>query len=147
MLVEPTCVRELYADPDFEMMVTEYSLHANKKFPKPRYRQADYQKMEDAGVLNSWRVIVAEKLVGFITVMNSNPLHFGCAIGVVESLFVLKAHRFTGAGVKMFETVEQFSRSTGLNVLVVQCPFASKLKLLLEKRGYTPEIICYCLAL
>lgn len=146
-MIEPTCVAELYADPDFDFMVAEYSTHANKKFPKPQYKQEDYQRMESAGALCAWRVMVDGKLVGFITILISGTLHFGGEIGIVESFFVLKSHRFTGMGDRMLAHVESYSKNRGLSVVVVQCPFASKLKRLLEKREYTPEIICYCLSL
>lgn len=144
MIVEPTCVAELYGDPNFYSMVTEYSLHSNHLFPAATFRKADYEHAEKAGVLTAWRVMSDGVLCGFMSMVSAPSLHFGVTMGVVESLFVMKNYRMTGAGKELVITAKKFAKMRGLSPLVIQCPWGAKLARLLENEGFTPEIICYC---
>ena len=145
MRIEGSCVIELYRDPGFPGMVAEYSQHSNKLFPVPTFRQEEYQHVEDTGALSVWRVMCGDTLAGFMTILTSHSLHFGVKIGVVESLFVMKKYRMTGAGKQLVDAARQFAKAQGLSPLIVQCPYGAKLARLLENEGFTPEIICYCL--
>lgn len=145
MQVEPTCVAELYSDPDFGAMVAEYTLHSNKLFPPAVFREADYLMAEKAGTLAAWRVMSDGKLCGFMSILSAYSMHFGVTIGVVESLFVMKRARMTGAGKELVVTAKAFAKARGLAPLVVQCPYGAKLARLLENEGFTPEIVCYCI--
>lgn len=144
MQIEPTCVAELYSDPNFKAMVTEYSLHSNKLFPPAVFKESDYLLAEKAGTLAAWRVMSDGVLCGFMSMLSAYSMHFGVTIGVVESLFVMKKYRMSGAGKELVTTAKEFAKSRGLAPLVIQCPYGAKLAKLLEAEGFSPELVCYC---
>lgn len=144
MDIQPSCVRELYADPNFVAMTAEYSLHSNPTMPTPVFKQSDYQAREDAGVLDSWAVRVDGKLVGFMAIIAGHSLHFGPGMAIVESLFVMQDYRTTGAGKALIHLAKDFVRNRAFKVCVVQCPYGAPLAKLLEKEAFTPQLVCYC---
>lgn len=144
MKVERTCIAELYADPGFTPMVEEYASHANRLFPKATFRQEDYMRAEATGNMASWRVMSGDVLCGFMIILSAPSLHFGVTMGVVESLFVMKKYRMTGAGKHLIDQARAYAKAQGFSPLIVQCPYGAKLARLLENEGFTPEIICYC---
>lgn len=144
MQIEPSCVSELYGDTGFKDMVAEYILHSNPAMPPPVFKESDYLQREKFGVLDCWRVMVDGKLGGFMSIVTAYSLHFGPNILVVESLFVMKKYRMTGAGFKMVRLAKEHAKRRGAPVVVVQCPYGAPLAKLLEKEGFTPEILCYC---
>lgn len=75
-------------------------------------------------------------LVGFITVLAPVLPHYGVPVAVSESFFVAKAHRKTGAGLKLLRAAEDMARSLGSPGLLVSAPFAGDLFHVLPHVGY-----------
>lgn len=146
-MIEPTAVGELWADPNFPIVTEEYIKLANKRMPPPKFTdeaQVAYEAQEVAGVLRCWKATHNGVLIGFMSVLLGRSLHFGPGLAIVESIFVMKKHRITGAGVDLLRTAKTYTKDRGMRVLVVQCPYGSSLAKLLEKENFSPELICYC---
>lgn len=139
MRVELSCVAELYADPEFEGMVSEYAQYAIKALPAPQYKQADYEAIERLGVLVPFRVVHEGHLIGFASIVEAKVPHYGLKLSVVESLFVMRAFRPTGAGVRLIKTVEKFAKASGSVGIFINCPIHGELFDILPRMDYSLE--------
>lgn len=139
MRIELTYVAELYSDPTFESMVDEYATYSIKTLPRPQYKRQDYELLEKVGALTPFRVIHQERLIGFMAVLEAKVPHYGLKLSIVESLFVMKAYRSTGAGVRLIRTAERFASAGGSAGIFINCPVHGELFDILPRLDYSLE--------
>ena len=138
-----TSVKLLYADPQFKTMVEEYATYAIKRLPRPQYRQEDYEPMEQAGIMAVFAALHEGNLAGFAAVLETKIPHYGLKLSVVESLFVRKAFRKTGAGLRLIRRAEDHARSLGAAGIFINCPYGQELAKVLPRLDYTPETLSH----
>jgi GNAT superfamily N-acetyltransferase len=96
-----------------------------------------YARLVDAGMLHVLGVFVGVDLVGICTVLVTPVLHFGGKlIATTETLFVARAHRAGGVGVKLLRAAEAAAIEAGAGGLYVTAPSGGRLERLMPHAGY-----------
>lgn len=91
-----------------------------------------YAAIENGGMLQSFMVEKSGAESGFAIVLTPVLPHYGKRIATMESLFVAKESRSGGAGRKLMNLVEDYSKSVGCGGILYSAPTGSQLERLLE---------------
>jgi GNAT superfamily N-acetyltransferase len=139
MTVQPSTVAAIEGAPEFAALAAEYAdetLIAG--MPPPAARWATYHALETAGLLSVFaaRISHGGELIGFISVLAAILPRYGEPVAMCESFFVARAHRKTGAGLRLLKAAEQKARAIGSRGLVVSTPFGGDLFKVLPRLGY-----------
>ncbi len=136
-MIRPGTIAKLEAAPSFPALLAEYAAEsAIEGMPPPSARMETYRALDEAGALHVLEAVAGDELVGFITVLSAPLPHYGRTVAVSESFFVARAHRHTGAGLKLLRAAEDKAREIGSPGLVVSAPFAGRLFEVLPRCGY-----------
>lgn len=137
-MIEQSTIEQLWAAENWPALMAEYhSESAGSDMPPPDARRETYLKLEQNGM----QTFVANhdgKLVGFILVVVPVMPHYTRPIAFVESFFVSKPHRMTGAGLRLLSMAEAVAETAGSPCLLVSCPVGSRLMDLMPRLGYRP---------
>jgi GNAT superfamily N-acetyltransferase len=137
MNVQASSVSEIEAASNFGELLAEYASEAAiAGMPAPAAKMETYRHLESAGMLHVFSALSDGQLVGFITVLAPVLPHYGVAVAVSESFFVARAHRKTGAGLKLLREAEAKAASLGSPGLLVSAPFGGDLFHVLPRVGY-----------
>lgn len=135
--IRPGSVTEIAAAANFAELAAEYAAEsAIEGLPPPAAKLANYLPLERAGALHTLIAESEGRLIGLITVLAPVLPHYGVAVAVSESFFVLRAHRQTGAGLKLLRAAEDKARELGSPGLLVCAPFEGDLFKVLPRVGY-----------
>lgn len=138
MNIEPSSIAALEQEPGIASLLAEYAAEsAIAGLPPPRAQVEVYRLLEAQGGLH---VLVARhegRLIGYITVLASLLPHYSISVAVSESFFVARAHRGTGAGLKLLRAAERLAHQLGSPGLLVSAPFEGDLFKVLPRVGYT----------
>ena len=104
--------------------------------PPPAARMDSYRELEMRGLLHVLSASHETRLIGFLTLLAPVLPHYGVAVAVSESFFVARAHRGTGAGLKLLRAAEDLARRLGSPGLLVSAPFEGDLFRVLPRVGY-----------
>lgn len=128
---------ELEAAAEFPALVAEYSAEsAIPGMPAPRYDSAKYRQLCKMGLLHTFAARSDVHLIGFMTVVVTVLPHYSVPMAVSESVFVGKAHRMSGAGVRLLQRGEEVAREHGCPGLLVSAPYEGALFEVLPRLGY-----------
>lgn len=109
--------------------------------PNPQWET--YSQLERAGKLQAFAAFVDGRIVGFAGVLVAVIPHYGVKAATVESLFVGKAYRSSGAGTRLMRVVEDYSASSGCRAILYSVPAQGQLETLLDGRcARTNAIFC-----
>jgi len=138
MNIRPGSIASLEAAPNIEAILAEYAAEsALAGMPPPKAKVEQYRMLEAADAL---KVLEARaetgELIGYITVLSAPLPHYGRTVAVSESFFVAKAHRSTGAGLKLLRAAETLARELGSPGLLVSAPSGGDLSKVLPRCGY-----------
>ena len=138
MIVQPSTIATLEAAPSFPALLAEYAAEsAIEGMPPPQARMPQYHALETAGALSVLEARTeAGDLIGFLTILSAPLPHYGRTLAVSESFFVAKAHRSTGAGLKLLRAAEDKTRDMGSPGLLVSAPYEGDLFKVLPRVGY-----------
>lgn len=129
-------------------MVAEYAAESSMEAlgaTDPQWEM--YERMETGGFMQAFGVKVDGEMVGFAFVLTTILPHYGVKASTVESLFVRKEKRGTGAGTVLMAAVEDYARQQGSKVVLYSAPAGGRLEALLGKRlTRTNSIFCKPLA-
>jgi GNAT superfamily N-acetyltransferase len=135
--IAPSSVADLSAVPEFPALAAEYAAEsAIDGLPPPSAKIETYRRLESAGMLHAFAARLDDALVGFITVLAPVLPHYGVPVAVSESFFVAKAHRGSGAGLRLLRAAEDKAHALGSPGLLVSAPFAGNLFKVLPRVGY-----------
>lgn len=136
-MIRPSTVAELEAAPTFQALLAEYADEsAIEGLPPPAARMETYRHLECTGLLHVLAAWAGDTLAGFITVLAAPLPHYGRTVAVSESFFVAKAHRSTGAGLKLLRAAEVLAAKLGSPGLLVSAPYEGDLFKVLPRVGY-----------
>lgn len=137
LTVEACAIDDLIAAAAFPRLAAEYERESLiDGMPPPAPDWAAYLALEAAGLLHGFAASVDGELVGFIAVLKAKLPRYAGPIAVTESFFVAKAHRRTGAGLKLLRAGEDKARALGCPGLLVSAPAEGVLAQVLPRRGY-----------
>ncbi len=135
--IQPTTIAALEAASNIWSLLLEYAQEsAAPDMVPPAIRAMDYKRLEALGVLHPISALLDGELIGYVTVLASEIPHYGRSIAITESIFVAKAHRKTGAGLKLLRAAEAKARELGSPVLLVSTPIDGDLAEVLPRVGY-----------
>lgn len=132
-------VSEMYALDYFHELVAEYAAEcAIDGMPAPEYRMQSYLSLEEAGALASWGAFADGRLIGFVVTVSPVIPHYGMTVTVIESIFVAKAYRHTGAGIRLEYVAADYAQSIGSPGIMANSPHDSEFAEVLPRMGYVP---------
>lgn len=136
-MIRTITVAEAKANPFFPTLAREYAEECKLAgLPHPDEKIACYEAIENTPYFTAFGAFSGEKLVGLVVVLTSVIPHYGVSISVTESLFVAKAYRHTGAGLKLLQAAEKHAKAKGSPGLLVSAPYGGTLAAVLPRRGY-----------
>jgi GNAT superfamily N-acetyltransferase len=134
--IKPVSYAELFAAPNFKDLVRQYDLECSLPQIGPIDPQPQmYAALEAAGAMQCFGAYQGDVLIGFASVLASVLPHYGRKVASIESLFVAKSHRMTGAGTSLMLAVESFAAAFGCVGIGYSAPVGSQLERVLIRRG------------
>lgn len=128
---------ELINDQSFNEIVKQYELESKVEGIPDADLQFDmYKLLESMGKFFIFCAYVDDELVGFITLVANVVPHNGKLFGMVESYFVLKQYRKTGAGVELLRAAEKCAEAIGAVGMVLSAPAGGKLSRVMRRSKY-----------
>jgi GNAT superfamily N-acetyltransferase len=136
-VIKRVLIDELFQDKNFDELVKQYELESLVDgFPKADLQFNMYRAMESKGIFFTLVAHVDDDLVGFLTLFTSVLPHSGKMFGSVESFFVDKQHRKSGAGIELLRAAEELAESSGAVGLVLTAPKGGKLSRVMSRSKY-----------
>jgi GNAT superfamily N-acetyltransferase len=135
--IGPTTIDAIEAAPNLRAIAREFTAESLAPgLPRTAPNWAAYRGLEAAGMLHPIAARLDGVLIGFIGVLFSPMPRYSTPVATTERFFVLKAHRKTGAGLKILRAAEAKARALGSPGLLVTAPFAGDLFQVLPRAGY-----------
>lgn len=131
---------ELEAAHNFQALMDEYAKDAALEgLPPPKANLELYRAMEAAGFTTTIVALVDNRVIG-AAILNVVILpHYSVPIATIESLFVEKRSRNTGAGLFLLIEAESAAKGKGAKGLFVNAAIGSKLEaMMMAKKSYNP---------
>ena len=136
VIVRPCSIAEMESSPNIAELLDAYAGEsAIEGLPTPSASFPLYKQLETAGALSVFAAFIESVVIGFITLLAPVNPHYNARLPVVESFFVIKKHRKSGAGLKLLQQAENWAKSISTGLLI-SAPFGSDLDKVLAKRGY-----------
>jgi GNAT superfamily N-acetyltransferase len=122
MHIEPTCTAEMGQDLHYDELIADYNLHLDQSTPgmKAAYllsqRSRDnYIALEKIGMLTIFRAMHEGRLIGIVSLLDV----ISVALPMLESLYVIKRFRHTGAGDALLEAAKSFCVARGSKAIIM----------------------------
>jgi GNAT superfamily N-acetyltransferase len=136
--IRPSSIAALEASPQMAGLLAEYADEAAiDGLPRPYPRWDAYRAIEATGLLHVFSATLNGQLLGFVTVLEARQPRYSEPLAITESFFVGKAHRKTGAGLRLLQAAERKAGELGTSGLLVSAPFGGSLAEVLPRVGYT----------
>lgn len=138
MIIRKVDVRDILFSDNSETLFEAYAQEAENKIIKEKIQPncEKYVLLYDTGLLHCIGAFDKDKMVGFITFIINDVLHYSKLSSVIESQFVLKEYRKSGAWNKMLKLVKDMSKENGAKNIFMTTTPNSKLDKVLQKKGY-----------
>lgn len=147
MEINKTDVETLYGLPGFQAVIDEYASYSNPLLPKPKPDKPTYLALEKMGFLAVYSAVQHGTVGGFMCVVNTKIPHYGAWVATVESIFVMGAQRYTGAGVRLLHVAKALGREWKSPALLITCPWGSDFIKVVERQGGKPHASAYIIPL
>jgi len=136
-LVKQVMSDDLIEDKNFAQLVKEYEHESLVEgIPKADLQFDMYKSLEALGKFFIFCAYVDGELVGFITLVCNVIPHNGKLFGGVESYFVMKRHRKSGAGFELLRAAEKCAESKGAVGMILSAPAGGKLSRVMQRSKY-----------
>lgn len=137
MIILNCVFAELEKMPEFPALVEEYYSEAgNPGLPRPKYDSERYGQLCKLGLMHTFGVTVDGRLIGFMMIVVSVLPKYSLPVATLDTIFVGKAHRMSGAGVRLLQRAEQIAADLADGRLLASSPVEGALANLLERSGY-----------
>ncbi|MDR2219736.1 MAG: GNAT family N-acetyltransferase [Methylobacillus sp.] len=138
-MIRVISIDEAFDAPNFKELCDEYRAEVinNPDFNGIPPDRETYKRGVEAGRIVPLGAFLDGELVGFCALTISDLQHFtDRKIAVTETIFVAKAHRSSGIGLKLLQAAERMAAECGARGLYVSCPVGGALEALLPRLGY-----------
>lgn len=130
-------IDEIEHAPNIGALIDEYAEESrSSELPQHSAQWAQYRQLEAVGALTAIGAFKGNELIGFVGVLKSFVPHYGAPMAVTESLFVAKAHRKNGTGLRLIKAAEEFAKSQEIACLMVSAPHGGSLEQVMPRLGY-----------
>jgi GNAT superfamily N-acetyltransferase len=128
---------ELTASDQWDGLVSEYSDECQiAGLPRCKGDNSTYYLLENSGLMNFAAAFVGDTIVGFSILMVTQLPHYSRIIAVVDSIFVAKKHRNSGAGMMLIREMESLAKDNEAIGILVSAPKGGRLNALMPNIGY-----------
>lgn len=137
--VEKSTVANIESAANFADLLAEYANEcAILGLPHPSGRIELYKLLEKSGSVTMQPFAAYEDalLIGFAVLLTPTNFHYGACLAVTESIFVGKAYRKTGAGIKLIRMVERKAEEATSPGVFISAPAEGDLVEILPRMGY-----------
>lgn len=129
---------ELTASAEWDGLVSEYADECQiAGLPRFKYDSSTYYLLENSGAMKFAASFVEDTLVGFATMIVTQLPHYSRIVAIVESIFVAKQHRSSGAGMMLIREMESLAKDNEAIGILVSAPKGGRLNGLMPNIGYT----------
>lgn len=137
LVLRKCTIAEIESAPNITQILEEYaSESAIKGLPHPFAKVDTYKHLESTNSIYVVGAFFSDKFIGYIIMLSPILPHYSVRVAVVESFFVAKEHRGTGAGLKLLHEVENQAKAAGACGILVSAPFGGNLAEVLPHVGY-----------
>lgn len=127
-------IPELFYSINFPNLVEEYVKEClTEGLLDPCIKFETYKKLEETSNYKVFVAIKEGKLIGFITVLSSVLAHHDRVFSLIESWFVAKEYRKTGAGIRLLIRVEKYAKTIRSFATIVNAPLYGDLIKTMDK--------------
>lgn len=131
--IKQCSIIDLFVREDFHSLVKEYLAESSvKELGEYNVTVDMYIPLHNSGKFFVWGAFIEDELIGFVNVISLAMPHHGKLISTIESIFVAKQHRNTGAGVKFMRIVDEHAKNIGAVGVVYNAPIHGSLVEYLE---------------
>jgi GNAT superfamily N-acetyltransferase len=109
---------------------------AVKGMPHPFAKADAYKHLENTNSIYVIGAFLEEVFIGYIIMLSPILPHYSVRVAVVESYFVAKEYRKTGAGLRLLHEAERQAQEVGAFGAFVSAPFGGNLAEVLPHLGY-----------
>jgi len=128
---------ELTASAEWDGLVSEYADECQiAGLPRFKYDSSTYYLLENSGAMIFAAAFVEDTLVGFATMIVTQLPHYSRIVAIVESIFVAKQHRSSGAGMMLIRKMESIAKDNEAIGILVSAPKGGRLNALMPNIGY-----------
>jgi len=128
---------ELTASDQWDGLVSEYADECQiAGLPRFKYDSSTYYLLENSGAMIFAAAFVENTLVGFATMIVTQLPHYSRIVAIVESIFVAKQHRSSGAGMMLIREMESLAKDNEAIGILVSAPKGGRLNALMPNIGY-----------
>jgi GNAT superfamily N-acetyltransferase len=103
-----------------------------------------YRFLDEKGAIKIVKAEIDGELIGYVVVLLHVSMHYSTRLGQVETIFVAKKHRHTGAGLKLIREAENIAQEEKVPVLFFNCPISSAYNELMATKEYEATHTIYC---
>ena len=137
MEIRPITFAQIEQSPAAPQLFAEYAAEsAIAELGTPHPNAAYYAQLEAAGSLFGFGAFVDDELAGFFMLLVAHVPHWQFPTATAESFFVSKAHRKSGAGLKLLRAAETKAKEAGAAGLFISAPVGSVLERVMQGTGY-----------
>lgn len=131
-------VAEVEQQPNFSELLGEYAKAlVVKGAPPAKAKMELYYQLEKSGSFQAFGAFVYGQMIGFVTVLVTVLPHYGVAMAMTESYFVIESFRGgTNAGKLLLKAAEKYAKKRGSPCLLVSAPSQGDLAKVLPHWGY-----------
>lgn len=128
---------ELTASAGCDDLVSEYADECQiAGLPRFKYDSSTYYLLENSGAMIFAAAFVEDTLVGFATMIVTQLPHYSRIVAIVESIFVTKKHRGSGAGMMLIREMELLAKDNEAIGILISAPKGGRLNALMPNIGY-----------
>lgn len=138
LAIRKATIAELAEVPHIYELLDEYASESSiSGLPHPFAKVEVYKNLEANGAIEVIGSFLDGELVGFIIVLAPILPHYSARVAVVESFFVMKEYRKTGAGLKLEKAAREYAKEQNSCGILFSSPVGGSLAEVLPKIGYT----------
>jgi len=144
----PITFDQLESDASWPDMFAEYAQECRiAGMPPCDYQRDMYRLMDSQGIMQLIGAYVGDNLVGFCNLLVTRLPHYGRLVGTMESMFVSKDWRKSGAGIGLVREAERVSAKAGAVAVLMTAPAGGSMERLMPMVGYRHTNTVYFKAL
>ena len=132
-MIVPVSYAEILDAPNWPPLRAEYAAECGEDFGEPQVQM--YKELEISGRLQCFGAYLSGNLIGFVSVLIGIVPHHGNKVAAIESIFVSRANRDSGAGNELLDCAERCASDSGCMTLIYTARAGSALETILSRRS------------
>ena len=137
LIIAKATMAELEDAGNIGILLEEYADESSiKGLPHPYAKAETYKLLEKTGATHVYTAVWRNMLIGFIIVLDPKLPHYDVRVAIIESFFVGREYRKTGAGLKLLRMAENYAKEAKACGVMASAPIDGVLADVLSGLGY-----------